>query len=193
MCNAIFDATKVRTHKSIGFRKWRVSKKLLRKSLRPCGNVPTGVASKGVGVGLPQDARNGSCGPFFPFRKAWEHQRAWHRPPRNSRQGWLLCFRYASLTTVFTEPQPRCNCSEDRLRWRVRSRGASSPSESVTLPDFVSSVHLISKLESCNSGERVILPCKMTLSPLLQLSSFGLSYPCWGTSPSCCSMPIISL
>src|ERR1700686_299791 len=45
----------------------------------PLGNVPRGVALKGAGVALPQDAGNGRYGPFIPFRKAWEEQRAWHR------------------------------------------------------------------------------------------------------------------
>ena len=68
------------------------SKIASRKSLRPCGYVPRGKESKDLGVALPQDAKNWSCGPFIPFGKAWEEQRAWHRPG-NRPPAWRHCFR----------------------------------------------------------------------------------------------------
>jgi transposase len=35
--------------------------------------------AKATGVGTSQEEDDGSCGPFFPFGKAWKHQRARHR------------------------------------------------------------------------------------------------------------------
>jgi hypothetical protein len=39
----------------------------------------------------------------------------------------VLSLGYASPTTLFIEPQPRCIVSEERLRRRVRSCRALSP------------------------------------------------------------------
>ena len=73
----------------------------------PMGDVPRGAASKDAGVGISQDVKSRSCGPFIPFGKAWRSQRAWHRA-RNSRHGWMLCFSFSLPTTGLTESQPRC-------------------------------------------------------------------------------------
>ena len=89
----LFAVPKVRTQQRSGESSWSSRDKIApRKSLRPCGYVPRGAASKDAGVGAPQDATNRSCGPFIPFGKAGESQRAWHRPG-NTTPEWRPCFR----------------------------------------------------------------------------------------------------
>ena len=62
---------------------------------------------KTKGAGGSQDAKSLSCGPFIPLGKAWNYQRAWHRPGNKPPEwgGLVPCFSLP--TTVLTESRPR--------------------------------------------------------------------------------------
>jgi hypothetical protein len=76
-CTTLCAVTKVRHHWMHGFRKCGSRDKLAKA--KPPTPLATERVSKDTGVGAPQGAENRSCGPFIPFGKAWEYQRAWHR------------------------------------------------------------------------------------------------------------------
>ncbi len=92
-----------------------------------------GQESKDLGVGTPQDAKNGRCGPFIPHHLAWESQRAWHRPG-NKTPEWRPCFRafpppLRCATSRSHAPFLSISRTEERRKkpW-VSNRGGVSPS-----------------------------------------------------------------
>jgi hypothetical protein len=103
-CTTLCAVTKVRHHWMYGFRKCGSRDKIAKA--KPPTPLATERVSKDTGVGAPQDAENLSCGPFIPFGKAWEHQRAWHRPGENEH-GWMFSLSYSSSITMRAESEPR--------------------------------------------------------------------------------------
>jgi|GEM_PF-6725452 len=94
----------------------------LKEKPPPLGCVPRGAASKDAGVGPPQDAGNGSCGPFIPFQKAREDQQAWHRPGENTSE-WRRSLSFSSSTTMHAESEPRS--TSRRIAYRGEAEEAA--------------------------------------------------------------------
>jgi hypothetical protein len=105
-CTRLCAVTKARHHWLYGFRKCSRTQTELRKSLRPCGYVPRGVASKDAGVAGSQDAHR-KLWAIHPFAQGMEPATGM-APPRKQRHEWMRLFpRFSLSTTVCTESRPR--------------------------------------------------------------------------------------
>ena len=61
------------------------------KASTPVGTFP-GIEPRKRRVFLLPRMPTASCGPFFPLRKAWKPERAWHRPGTSMHE-WMRSFR----------------------------------------------------------------------------------------------------
>jgi len=87
--------------------------------------------SKDTGVGGSQDAESASCGPCIPLRKAWNQQRAWHRPGENTH-AWMRSLSYSSSITVLTESELRSISQRIAYRGVAEEAVGLQPWRSVT-------------------------------------------------------------
>ena len=112
-CTRLCAVAKARHHRMYGFRKCGRRDNIAQE--KPHAPRLAERVSKDTGVGGSQDAESASCGPCIPLCKAWNQQRAWHRPGEHTH-AWMRSLSYSSSITMLTESEPRS--SSQRIAYR---------------------------------------------------------------------------